>query len=136
MRTHYYRARALRRALVASSLVPFVAVALTLAQASGLQSPEQRPIGFLLLLMAALPCAVYLSSAATGHPIGDLERGWGFLPIWQRGLSAMVALVCGLTAGVAFVLIVLALAALDANAAKPSQAAQNAKTSFAPPQLR
>lgn len=111
-----FRVRAVRRALATSLFVPLVGIALILVQSVGLELPLQRPVGLLLLALSAIPTALHLFSAAAGHPWDQMERDWVVLPVWQRLLSSVVALACGLTTGAAVVMIVLALVEMDARA--------------------
>lgn len=113
-----FRVRAVQHALATSLFVPLVAGALFVAQQVGLELPERRFVGSVLLALSAIPTTMHLLTAAAGKPWGELERGWNGLQAWERAISSTVALVCGLTAGAAVVLLVLSLATVSTDAEK------------------
>ena len=121
-----FRVRALRHALLTSLVVPLAAAALFLGHKAGFPLDHNRWLVAVLLALSAIPTSLHLLSAAAGHPWGQLEREWNGLHGWQRAVSSVVALACGLTTGAAVVLIVLAVAEIDAKATEenPSPAGQ------------
>lgn len=111
-----FRKRAIKRAMTTSFLVPLVALTLSWAQYAGFDLPSHRWLGFVLLSMSAIPTTLYLFTAAANRPWTDLEREWDVLTDWQRAASSGVALVCGLTAGAAAVLLLLSMLEPTASA--------------------
>lgn len=111
-----FRVRALKRAVRSSLFVPLMAGALMSAQMAGVRIPEFPTLGALLLILSGIPSALHLFSAMAGLPWYAMERDWLALPTWQRWMSSVVALVCGITTGAAVVLFVLSLAEVDAKA--------------------
>ena len=109
----------MRRALATSLVVPAVAWVLAWLKASG---PLQREtwLSMILVAMASIPTVMHLLTAAAGHPWEHLERDWHGLHGWQRAISSVVALFCGLTAGAAVVLLILSLAEFNAAATEPA----------------
>lgn len=117
-----FRERSVRKAVVASFLVPLVAGSLSIAQNAGFDLPQHRWLGFVLLTMSAIPTSIFLLTAAAGRPWTRLEQEWDVLSDWQRAMSGAVALLCGLTAGAAVVLILLSLVESTAGASEQTPA--------------
>lgn len=103
-------------------LVPIVAGSLSIAQNAGFDLPQHRWLGFVLLTMSAIPTSIFLLTAAAGRPWTHLEKEWDVLSDWQRAISGAVALLCGLTAGAAVVLILLSLVESTAGASEQTHA--------------
>lgn len=111
-----FRVRAICRALTTSLLVPLATLFLYGLKDLEPPTPEHLCLRGILHLIATIPVTLNLVTVITGMPWCEFERGWYGLPGWQRAISSVVALLCGLTTGAAVVLLVLLLGAMDPKA--------------------